>query len=278
MLKVANGLPTNLAWSSQPTSPHKITLDISVLTRPPSQALSIIALSDLAVQVNRGKSSSIDKRLKLLYKKKRISWQKDEGSDGSKDSLSRSHDSLLRRNNKSARGVGADQLFLFSSQPKIVSTTGPISPGNRKQYNLPESDSDSDIIPADWYSESPERLVPILLNRNQEKPGNQQNSTTTKLKTNVKAKVKVERRVKVNKNLKDKRKKESLGEEKVASEENDLKVERAHRSGILFSDYISELVVQDSSAAYPTIVFPEVLDDIYDFEIEKRVMQNQSKG
>ena len=141
-----------------------------------------------------------------------------------------------------------------------------------------QSDSDSDIIPADWYSESPERLVPILLNRNQEKPGNQQNSTTTKLKTNVKAKVKVERRVKVNKNLKDKRKKESLGEEKVASEENDLKVERAHRSGILFSDYLSELVVQDSSAAYPTIVFPEVLDDIYDFEIEKRVMQNQSKG
>ena len=67
-------------------------------------------------------------------------------------------------------------------------------------------------------------------------------------------------------------------EEKVASEENDLKVERTQRSGILFSDYLSELVVQDSSAAYPTIVFPEVLDDIYDFEIEKRVMQNQSKG
>ena len=69
-----------------------------------------------------------------------------------------------------------------------------------------------------------------------------------------------------------------MGEEKVASEGNDLKVERSHRSGILFSDYLSELVVQDSSAAYPTIVFPEVLDDNYDFEIEKRVMQYQSKG
>ena len=146
-----------------------------------------------------------------------------------------------------------------------------------------QSDSDSDIIPADWYSEAPETLVPILLNRNQKKQGNQENSTKTKLKTNVKTKVKVERKGKVNKTPKDKSKKEektgsSLGEEKVASEGNDLKVERSHRSGILFSDYLSELVVQDSSAAYPTIVFPEVLDDNYDFEIEKRVMQYQSKG
>ena len=146
-----------------------------------------------------------------------------------------------------------------------------------------QSDSDSDIIPADWYSEAPETLVPILLNRNQKKQGNQENSTKTKLKTNVKTKVKVERKGKVNKTPKDKSKKEektgsSLGEEKVASEGNDLKVERSHRSGILFSDYLSELVVQDLSAAYPSIVFPEVLDDNYDFEIEKRVMQYQSKG
>ena len=167
--------------------------------------------------------------------------------------------------------------YTFTSIPSSVFLYLWIQPNSSKIWKF-QSDSDSDIIPADWYSESPERLVPILLNRNQEKPGNQQNSTTTKLKTNVKAKVKVERRVKVNKNLKDKRKKESLCEEKVASEENDLKVERTQRSGILFSDYLSELVVQDSSAAYPTIVFPEVLDDIYDFEIEKRVMQNQSKG
>ena len=150
---------------------------------------------------------------------------------------------------------------------------------NFKSWHTFQSDSDSDIIPADWYSESPETLVPILLNRNQERREGQENSTRKfKKKENIKVN-KGDKELKVNKHLKEKRRtgltpgSSLTGETKPSENSNESK-----RFGTRFSDYLVELVLQDSSSAYPSVLFPSVLEETYDFELENKMMQYSSKN
>ena len=62
---------------------------------------------------------------------KRISWH----SAGLE--LTKSHDSALRAKVDGSNGGQLGQCFLFSSQPRVVDTAGPISPAHRG-----ESDSE----------------------------------------------------------------------------------------------------------------------------------------
>lgn len=157
MLEVVSNTPLPLcsrsspavaaAWSSPGSSPSRHNLDISLITRPPSEAFSTISL---ATSTNK-ETGEIQTHIKKISRpnkphrkhSKRISWQ----NAGLK--LAKSHDSAL------ADKVDSDihklrQCFLFSSEPRVVDTAGPISPAHRTGETDSEEEEESLVIPPDW--------------------------------------------------------------------------------------------------------------------------------
>lgn len=161
MLDVVSITPLPLCTTSSSAVPAawcspKHKLDISILTRPPSEAFSTISLSTSfsqeGVHSRERNEPQIKKisRSKLSRARKRISWQ----SAGLE--LTKSHDSAIRAkvdgsNNK------LGQCFLFSSQPRVVDTAGPISPAHRGESDSEVEDESLEApIPVDW-DDSPEK-------------------------------------------------------------------------------------------------------------------------